>query len=294
MSARLLNPRSSLLTLIVELRYTLSRCQADPRAAFCVQAFQSCRDESSAVQKQELDLLETLSDAQANVDIADENIDDFASRLSKAVLTLTRDDRGHPIYAHFFGKKPISTFLRPKLGAQLDSMRSWGEALTTSQLSPLQAMAAELSSLVLAADKALSARSETQSQIRQFRDIGARRQLVDKINAARKKAAGDLAKLAIETPGLRSDYGDSFFRAAPSADEVDEPTIDSVTQDIADLEAKLEAARDLLTKLMAAAAEAQKAATEKASAEAQLAELEKQEDELAKQKAALKKKLGKK
>ncbi len=294
MPARLLNPRSSILTLILELRYTLSRCQADPRAAFCVSLFQPCRDDCSVVQKQELDFLEALSNAQASVDIADDNIDDFASRLSKAALTITKDDRSHPLYVHFFGKKPISTFLRPKLGVQLDSMRSWGESLTTSQFPALQAMAAELGALVVAADKALSARSETQNQIRKFRDVGARRQLFDKVNAARKKAAGDLAKLAIETPGLPSDYGDSFFRSAPGVEEVDEPTIDSVTQDIGDLETKLVAAREQLATLEVAAAAAQKAAAEKASEEAQLAALEKQEAELAKQKAALKQKLGKK
>lgn len=155
-------------------------------------------------------------------------------------------------------------------------------------------MAAELGALVVAADKALSARSETQNQIRKFRDVGARRQLFDKVNAARKKAAGDLAKLAIETPGLPSDYGDSFFRSAPGVEEVDEPTIDSVTQDVGDLETKLVAARELLGTLEVAAAAAQKAAAEKASEEAQLAALEKQEAELAKQKAALKQKLGKK
>ena len=45
MSARILNPRSSILTLILELRYTISRCQADTRAAFCVPVFQPLRDE---------------------------------------------------------------------------------------------------------------------------------------------------------------------------------------------------------------------------------------------------------
>ncbi len=294
MSARLLNPRSSVLSLLLELRYTISRCQADPRASFCVQAFQSCRDECTVVQNQELDLLERLSNAQASVDIADENLDDFASRLSKAVLTITKDDRSHSIYLHFFGKKSISAFIRPKLGIELEAVRGWGESLTTSQFPALQAMALELAALVVAADKALSARSETQRQIRQFRDVGARRQLFDKVNAGRKKAAGDLAKLAIETPGLPSDYGDSFFRSAPAVEEVDEPTIDSVKEDIGDLETKLTSAKELLVTLEVAAAAAQKAAAEKASDEALLATLEKQEADLAKQKAELKQKLRKK
>jgi hypothetical protein len=294
MSARLLNPRSSILTLTLELRYTISRCQANPKASFCVPVFQPLRDECSIVQQQELDLLEALSNAQANVDVSDENLDDFASRLAKALLTITKDDRSHTLYLHFFGKKPLSTFLRPKLGLQLESMRPWHESLKTSTFAALQAMVPELDTLIAAADKAVGARTETQNLIRKFRDVGARRQLFDKVNAARKKAHGDLAKLAIETPGLPSDFPDGFFRSAPAVEDVNEPTAESVTQDISDLEAKVVAAKDQLTALQAAAALAQKAADEKAGDQAQLDALEKQESELAKQKAALKQKLAKK
>jgi predicted RNase H-like nuclease (RuvC/YqgF family) len=77
-------------------------------------------------------------------------------------------------------------------------------------------------------------------------------------------------------------------------EDINEPTVESMTQDISDLESKLAAAKQQLTTLEAAAALAQKAADDKAGEEAQLAALEKQEAELAKQKAALKQKLGKK
>jgi len=113
MTARLLDPDSALLSLIVELRYSLSRFQADSKASFCIPIFQPLRDECDVVLMQELKLQEDLSKAQALVDIADENIDDFASRLSKAVLTITKDDRSHPLYIFFFNKKPLSTFIRP-------------------------------------------------------------------------------------------------------------------------------------------------------------------------------------
>lgn len=293
-TARLLSPRSSVVSLLLELRYSISRCQADSRASFCVQDFQICRAECLVVQSQEFELLERLSDAQACVDIADENLDDFASRLSKAILTITKDDRSHPIYVHFFGKKSISAFIRPKLGIELQSAKNWGESLTTSQFPTLQVMATELMALIVAADAAVTARSETQREIRQFRDIGARYQLFVKVNAGRKKAAGDLAKLAIETPGLPSGYGQSFFRAAPAVEEVEEPTVASVKEHIVDLETKLLGARELLVILETAAAAEKKAADEKASDEALLASLDKQGEELAKQKAALKAKLAKK
>ena len=246
------------------------------------------------MQSQEFDLLEKLSNAQACVDIADENIDDFASRLSKAILTVTKDDRSHPIYLHFFGKKSISVFIRPKLGIELEAVKNWPESLMTSQFSTLQAMAVELGGLILAADAALSARSETQREMRHFRDLGAQHQLFVRVNAGRKKASGDLAKLAIETPGLPSDYGHSFFRSAPAVEEVEEPTVTSVKEDIVDLETKLIGSREPLVTLEAAAAAEKKAADEKASDEALLASLDQQGEELAKKKAALKAKLAKK
>ncbi len=173
-------------------------------------------------------------------------------------------------------------------------MRPWSHSLVTSEFPALKAMAAELDHLILAADKAVASRTDTQNQVRKFRDVGARRQLFDKVNAGRKKAHGDLAKLAIETPGLPSDYPDGFFRSAPAVEYVNEPTIESVTQDIGDLEAKLASAKEQLTTLEAAAVAARKAADEKAGDQAQLDALEKQEADLAKQKAALKQKLAKK
>jgi predicted nucleic acid-binding Zn-ribbon protein len=91
-----------------------------------------------------------------------------------------------------------------------------------------------------------------------------------------------------------SDHLRRLLPLDPTADDVNEPTVDSVTQDIGDLETKLAAAREQLTTLQAAAAMAQKLADEKASDEAQLASLDKQAADLEKQKAALKQKLAKK
>src|SRR5262249_20112924 len=153
-------------------------------------------------------------------------------------------------------KKALSIFTRPKLGPQLEAQRSWVDDLSKSPYPALKAMTSELVDLIDAADSALSARADAAAQNRSFRDVGARRQLFDKVNAARKSADGDLAKLAIETAGLSSDYPTRFFRATPVEDAVADPTIESVTQDIKDLEAKLEAAKKLLAELQAAAEKA--------------------------------------
>jgi uncharacterized phage infection (PIP) family protein YhgE len=294
MSVRLLTPKSSLLTLVIELRYTLSRCKADPRAQSFVPTFQPLRDQCTDVQLQELALAEEAAEAQAAVDMADENIDDFSSRLSKAVLVIVKDDRNHPLYLHFFGNKSLSVFQKPKLGAQLTAMAAWVTSLETSPFPALQAMAPELVTLIQAGQDAIQKRTNAQAAIRQFRDVGARRQLFDAVNGARKSAEGALTKLAIDTPGMPRDFSSRFFRSAAAEQDQEDPTIDSVKEEIADLESKLKAAQDLLTKLEADA-QAEQAQQAQAAADAKaLADLEKQEEDLKKQKADLLKKLGKK
>jgi hypothetical protein len=293
MAVRLIKPTVSILTLILEVRYTISRAQADARAAFCIPLFEPLRTQCLSVQQQELEGLEALSYAQAHVDAGDEGIDDFASRLSKALLNITKDDRKHTLYLHYFGNKSLSVFLRPKLGAQLSAMKAWVDSLTTSPFPALQTMAAELVELITRADIALAARAEAQARIRKFRNVGARRQLFDTVNVARKKAEGELATLAIETPGLSSDYPDHFFRSAPESPEALDPTIESLTEEIADLELKLVAARTQLTTLQEAAVNAKKEAEERAADEAKLADLNKQGAELEKEKQALRERLEK-
>jgi hypothetical protein len=291
MAARILKPRTSLVALLGELRYTLSRFQANPLTAAFVPTFQALRDAWTPVSAQEIGFQEAASDAQALVDEADDGVDDFSSRVSKVILTITKDDREDPLYLHFFGSKSLSAFRKPVLGAQLDTMRNvWLDALTTSPHPELQTLAPELTKLIAAADEAIGARDDARALNRKFHDIGERRQLFDQVNAERKAAHGAIAKLALTTSGLPSDFADHFFRVDSAAPE---PTIDDVTQNIADLEAELAAEKIKLAALHKAADDAAKALAEKQADEAALDALEKQAAELQKQQADLKKKLGK-
>ncbi|MFT3775507.1 MAG: hypothetical protein QM820_59930 [Minicystis sp.] len=298
MSVRILKPRTSLLTLLGELRYPLSRLKANALTAPLAAPFQALRDEWAVVQAQEIACSEAVSDAQAVVDERDDACDDFAGRLSKAVLIITKDDRSHPLYVHFFSGKTLGAFRKPVLNGQLDAMRAWIPTLSASPHASLQAMAPELVDLVAQSGNALAQRRDAQQKRRHFRDIGERRQFVDKLNALRKSSHGALAKMAIETAGLPSDFADHFFRSDPSGEdepeEVEaEATIEGMQQQIGALEEQLAAAKVNLGELEKAAAEAAKAAADKEADEKALAELEKEADALAKKKEALKKKLGK-
>jgi len=293
MPARLLKPQTSLITLLGELRYTLSRLQANPLTKAHVATFQSLRDEWRPVLDKEIALQEAQSDAQALIDAGDVALDDFASRVSKAVLTITKDDRGSVLYTHFFGNKSLSEFRRPTLGAQLEAMRPWGDSLAQSQFPALKAMAPEHAQLVAAADHAIAARDKARHQNKQFRDVGERRQFVDKLNAARKVTHGALAKLALETPGLPMDFADQFFRGETSSDEeaATPPTIEEVKETIAQLEAQLDAEKALLAKMESDAKAAAEADAARTADKAALSDLQERMAEMAKQAEAIRKRL---
>jgi hypothetical protein len=294
MSARLIKPRTALATILVEVRYTLSRLQADPRAAAFVADFQARRDAWTAIHQEELGYLEAASDAQARVDADDDALDAFASKVSKAVLTITGDDRSHTLYLHFFGGKPLSLFTRPVLGGQLGTMKKWHESLSQSAYPVLVGLAPELLGLLGDADAALAARAEAQQKAKLFREIGARRLFVDRLNGDRKTTHAALTKLAIETPELPRDFADRFFRTDEGRDEEEAPTIASVTAGIAALEGQLAEQKALLTELQQEAEAAAKAHEEQEAIAAELLALTEQAAEIAKKKAEIEKKLGNK
>ena len=226
MSARLLNPRSSLLALLGDIRYTLSRIRADPLAERFLSTFEGLRHEWTAVQAQEIENQEELSDAQALVDLVDLQLTAFASRASTAVHALVKDDRNHPLYLHFFGENSRSVLSRPRLGIEMLEMRPWLVSMETSPHPSLQVMAAELGSLVVTAEKAVMALEAMRARVRAFYDGGARRKLFDRCNEARQSTHEALAKIVLEKVGLPSEYAGGFFRANAGEAMPPEPTFE--------------------------------------------------------------------
>jgi hypothetical protein len=266
MSAQLLNPRASLLALLGDLRYTLSRIKADPLATSLLSVFEGLRDQWAAVQAKEIENQEELSDAQAAVDIADIHLAAFVSRISRAVLTLVKDDRNHPLYLHFFGDKDPSVFAEGKSGIEFQEMRPWLSSVARSPDPSLEAMAAELGLRIIAADKAIQARDAVKARIRTFCDSGARRQLFDQCNEARGAAHEVLARIGRETADSATDYASGFFRSDAGEPMPSEPPSAPLVSPAGDLGAKVAAARVQLEKLekleLAAESEAARAREE--------------------------------
>lgn len=286
MAARALAYRIGILTLRGELAYTLSRMVEEPLAAAYVLTFQALREEWKSVLLEEIDILDALSKTQAAVDKADDGLDSFAGRVSRAVDDETDGNTRKQLRAALFKNKALAKFRRPVLGGQLASMSDWSETLAKCGVPALAAMAAEAESLVAAGKYAEELRKKAQSRNRDFRDIGARKQFIDKVNAARKEAYGGLAKLPYQNPTLPQNFGDGFFSTEAPREE--EETIDEVKTSIEELTAELEGRKALLQKLEEEAAAEARAAEERLAQVQAAEELEAQAKALLEKAAALK------
>lgn len=293
MAIKTLSQRTALGTVLAKIGYPRGRLNAHPLGVPYVPLFVQLRAKWSIINDKELSLREAITDAQALVDHVDEELNLFARKLMKEVDLVTGEDHDHLLYKHFFGNKTLSEFVRPVLSRKLESMRKWLPSLQGNEHPPLAALAPELSDLIKQADAASDARTAAEQARDQFRDLGERYAFIEEVNATRKEVYGALSKLPHEKTSLPTDFADGFFRrAGGTAEEEEEPTIDSVDEAIAELEEQLaeqKALRDDLVK----AEEARKAAEEEAARKREaLAALEKQQKELSAQADAMRAELS--
>lgn len=289
--ARTLRASSSMHALLPHLTFTLSQLRAHPLGAPYVALFEVLRTEGREVNNRELDLIEQKAAARAVVVASDGGLDGYASRLSKTVLTITGDDRSSGLYTHYF-EKPLGELTRPILRGQLAAMRKWLISLPLSPHAALSGMAAELATRVDEADEAVAALNAAEQQIREFRDVGERKQWVDRLNAARKEVHGALAKLPHEHPELPSDFADQFFLSEPGGDDADEDTVEALQAEEAALQKDLARVQARLAEATRTEAEQKKEAEARAAKAAALAELEREAAALEKRRAALKAELS--
>lgn len=289
MAVRTLRTRSATLTLLPHTTFTLSRLNTDPFGAPYVARFEGLHVEGRQVLLVELDLADAKTGAQARVVAIDVRLDEFASRFSNQILALTGNNRRADLYTHYFTKPP-NELTRPILNNQLVEMKKWLGSLAKTPHASLAAMAPELDALIKEADEAVDARRDVSQQIREFRDVGAKRQWVDRLNAARKETHGALAKLPHEHEHLPPDFADRFFMSESESDEGAEAnTVEALDAQAASLREALAQVEARAAQLRAAeaAAREKKAAEARKAREAKLAELDKAAAELAEKRAAV-------
>jgi hypothetical protein len=259
-----LDCRSSLESLSSSIFFTLIRLKLDPRLQAFAPAFEQLRAEWSDVRKQERELVEARIEAYAKVAYADAELDRTSDAIASLILIETKNNRKALLFTRYFGSQQPSRFRRSVLGAQLTAMRTWPPSLKDSQIPALNAFADPLSAQIEAADEALAGVSVAEQKIVDFRTFGARKQLFDKVNGARKQLHGEVSKMIHERPqwNLSQAYVSALFEHDSGPPELS----------VAELNQKIEAANGEVAKLMAQ--RDQRIAEEQAEA-AERAELEK-------------------
>lgn len=290
-------PKTSTGALRSHLVFTLGRLRRHSLTQPYIPTFQALVAGVDAVEAQARVLADEVDEAQVDIYVADDGLNEYATKVWKAVDSITKDPNA-PIRKVLFAGKTLSDFSRPILGNQYTVMTQWPTVLAASEYKILQDLAPEGELLLKAGEAAIARKAAADTARRLFREVGERAKLFDDANAARKKLYGELSTLPHKHPGLPSSFAEKFFRRDVVENEVPEdatePTVESVTLEIDRLTKLLAAQQAVLKALEEKAKVAAAEAMERQAAEARLQQLEQEEAERAKEKQALLAKLGKK
>jgi len=208
-----------------------------------------------------------LAVAQATCDRANRRLCRVAERVSVEILILTGGDRDHTLYQHCFGKRTLRDHKKLALSTKLEIQRGWILSLAQCGQGTLEAIVPEVTDAVAEADDAREHKASVVLEKSQFRDFGAQRQLLEKVNVTCKSVHGELSKLPHQMIGLPNDFADQFFlperqqRKKPKEEEdPDARTFDAVGAKIERLQKELAASESILDELKAEKLAADKAA----------------------------------
>jgi hypothetical protein len=238
-----LDSRSTLESLYFSILFTLVRLKLDPRLQLFVQVFEELRLDWAEVCEQERELVDARLEAEAMVDHADAALDRTSDGIASAILLETKNNRKAPLFLRYFGSQQPNRFRKSVLGAQLTAMRTWPPSLKESLIPALSAYGDTLTAQIAAADEALMLASVAEQKIIDFRVLGKRKQLFDKVNGARKQLHGDVSKMIHDHPewSLTRDYVNALFEHQSSPPELS----------VAELNQKIDAASSEIAKLTA-------------------------------------------
>ena len=285
------------LLLLEEIVHSLARLEAHPLGANLASPFLAIySDDWRQMALAEFEQLIAAFRADALIEMADDNLDDFVDEFDKTLLRKTKSDRSDPLYQYYFKPKRPSELKRPILGDQFEQMQKWVEPLKTSNDSELAGFGARLEGLIQNGELALKRQREASETIKTFRTLGARKALIDKLNALRKSTEGKLAELPHTHPEMRLplNFASRFFKHAPKRAKTPAKEITSaaLADEIKEAKAALAALeaqyQEALTKEETEAAKAAQLEADKR----ELITLEKEAAEAAKKVATLREKLG--
>jgi hypothetical protein len=194
--------------------YTVARLLANPLTASYAEAFERLLELWAEVNAEELRMRAAIVRAQALVSAADDDLDALTKTILGAVLISYGNDRKHPEYLRYAGKKNMTQINRPVLGPQLEQVRPWPAAMRASGKEILVKLADELDAIIVRSDEAVAALTTAEQNNRDFRLVGRRRTFIDEVNAERTKTWGELSEKVHKERHLNlpNNFADQPFR----------------------------------------------------------------------------------
>lgn len=168
-------------------------------------------------------------------------------------------------------------------------MRGWIPSLLASSNPVLAAIGAKVKQKVAAADAAVASQAKAEQQNRDFRTIGARKALLDSVNAIRKAIYGKLSEPPHANPAehLPATFAEPLFRHDSSGKSAP-LTSAELTLQVSNLQSQLAAAQAQLATALAGDANVAKAKSDSDAAAVALAQAEKEAADAVARVAALK------
>lgn len=273
MPAAILKPDCSLATALDEACITHARLLANPLTRAYASDYDGFFAAWPICNAQEIQLHTAVVRLNALIVACDDELNAIADATHQAVLLEVNSDRSSARYLRYFGDETVSLIKRPVLSTQLETMRGWIPSLLASTNAVLSALGERLVKAVAAADETVAARLVAEQENRDFRTIGARKELIDGLNAVRKALYGKLSELPHAHPELHlpANFAEQFFRHESGKKAEPVLTVKELEQAITASKARTGELEGLLAIAVAAAA---KVAKDKLEREEAIAELQ--------------------
>lgn len=214
MSVRTLRESESLDAIWEELVYTEAQLAGDeqttefaPPMTQAIARLEQVRAGQFGVWREEIA-------AQAAVNAADYQLDDWVHAFELALSHLLAGDTQSPRYKRYFTSAPW-TIIRLALESEVGQVRGWVDSLATEPEQVLKDLGTRLAKLVHQGDVALERRRKAAAARTDHR-VRSITALVDDINSARLALYGDLIKKAADLR-LPSGWPNRFFRRTARA-----------------------------------------------------------------------------
>jgi hypothetical protein len=176
--------------------------------------FYSLLDDIHATAKQEEALTLAVFRAEGLILAVDGDVDVLVTNILNAALASVGNNKEHPFYVFLVGDQTAGEIRDPVLGEELDTVRTWVAPLQASSDPLLAKYGSALDMKVAEADQRIAQLAVAEQALKAFKEIGGRKQLVDRANALRAATYGTLTQMIDAQPdaNLPGDFADRVFR----------------------------------------------------------------------------------